>query len=333
MKEIACPRCGTARSSAATFCMHCGQDLRPGAPVRPMPPPGAQSSAGAPTQPAQGSPEDSGPRFRVIRRPSRSGRPVPPTPASKPTAHARPTPALEPKPDPSLSFSERYRGTPYSSPEREALLPSAPGLAPPKRRGRLAIVGIVVVALILATAAGAYAFLFAPSTGDNPLAGGATVQATATSTATPREVATSTPIATRHGLVPDEVEIAGCLVAAEVVAERTALDALLADIAADRHAGVSDRARALVAEVATTAGSLRTIEAFEPAQGLAVAYGRLLALESDALGAIVDAAADAQRLAAAARRLEGLEPAMAAVAAAQADLLARFPEVACGAAP
>ena len=333
MKEIACPRCGTARSSAATFCMHCGQDLRPGAPVRPLPPPGAQTGAGSPTRLVQGSPEDSGPRFRVIRRPSRSGRPVPATPASKPTARARPTPAPEPKPDPSLSFSERYRGTPYSSPEREALLPPSPGLAPPKRRGRLAIVGIVVVALVLATAAGAYAFLFAPSAGDNPLAGGATVQATATSTATPREVATSTPIATRHGLVPDEVEIAGCLVAAEVVAERTALDALLADIAADRHAGVSDRARALVAEVATTAGSLRTIEAFEPAQGLAVAYGRLLALESDALGAIVDAAADPQRLAAAARRLEGLEQAMAAVAAAQADLLARFPEVACGVAP
>src|SRR3990170_745543 len=275
MKEIACPRCGTARSSAATFCMHCGQDLRPGAPVRPMPPPGAQSSAGSPTRLVQGSPEDSGPRFRVIRRPSRSGRPVP----TKPTARAQPTPALEPKPDPSLSFSERYRGTPYSSPEREALLPPSSGLAPPHER------------------------------------------------------ATPTPIATRHGLVPDEVEIAGCLVAAEVAAVRTALDALLADIAAERHAGVSDRARALAAAVATTAGSLRTIEAFEPAQGLAVAYGRLLALESDALGAIVDAAADPQRLAAAARRLEGLEPAMAAVAAAQADLLARFPEVACGAAP
>src|SRR3990172_1479822 len=204
MKEIACPRCGTARSSAATFCMHCGQDLRPGAPVRPMPPPGAQSSAGSPTQPAQGSPEDSGPRFRVIRRPSRSGRPVP----TKPTARAQPTPGLEAKPDPSLSFSERYRGTPYSSPEREALLPPSPGITP-KRRGRLAIVGIVVVALVLATAAGAYAFLFAPSAGDNPLAGGATARATATASPTPRERATPTPIATRHGLVPDEVEIAG----------------------------------------------------------------------------------------------------------------------------
>src|SRR3970040_2020834 len=251
MKEIACPRCGTARSSAATFCMHCGQDLRPGAPVRPVPPPGAQSSAGAPTQPAQGSPEDSGPRFRVIRRPSRSGRPVPTAPASKPTARAQPTPALEPKPDPSLSFSERYRGTPYSSPEREALPPPSPGLAPPKRRGRLAIVGIVVVALVLATAAGAYAFLFAPSAGDNPLAGGATARATATANAIPN---------------PRE--------------------------RAHPPAGVSDRARALAAEVATTAGSLRTIEAFEPAQGLAVAYGRLMALESDALGAIVDNADD-----------------------------------------
>src|SRR3990172_9194702 len=169
VKEIACPRCGTARSSAATFCMHCGQDLRPGAPVRPLPPPGAQSGAGAPTRPAQGSPEDSGPRFRVIRRPSRSGRPAPPPPpAPSPPPPPRPPPGPDPKPDPSLSFSERYRGTPYSSPEREALLPPSPGLAPPKRRGRLAIVGIVVVALVLATAAGAYAFLFAPSAGGNP---------------------------------------------------------------------------------------------------------------------------------------------------------------------
>jgi hypothetical protein len=256
---------------------------------------------------------------------------VPTTPGSKPPAPARPTPAPEPKPDPSLSFSERYRGTPYSSPESEALLPSSAGLTPMARRRRFAIVGIVVVALVLATAAGAYAFLFAPSAGDNPLAGGATARATATPT--PRELATPTPIATRHGLVPDEVEVAGCLVAAEVAAERTALDALLADIAADRDAGVSDRARALAAGVAITAGSLRTIEAFEPAQGLAVAYGRLTALESDALGAIVDAADDPQRLAAAAHRLEGLKQAMAAVAAAQADLLARFPEVACGAAP
>jgi hypothetical protein len=317
--------------------MHCGQDLRPGAPVRPVPPPGAQPGAGPASSAKGDAPEDPGPRFRVIRRPSRSGRPVPTTSASKPTARARPTLAPEPKPDPSRSFSERYRGTPYSSPEFEALVPPSPGLTRPKRRGRLAIVGIVVVALVLASAAGAYAFLFAPSAGDNPpggdepLGGGATAPATATPT--PRERATPTPIATSHGLVPDEVEIAGCLVAAEVAAERTALDALLADIAADRHAGVADRARALAAEVATTAGSLRTIEAFEPAQGLAVAYGRLMALESDALGAIVDAADDPLRLAAAAHRLAGLEKAMAAVAAARADLLARFPEVACGAAP
>jgi hypothetical protein len=256
---------------------------------------------------------------------------VPTTTASKSTARARPTPAPEPKPDPSLSFSERYRGTPYSSPESEALLPSSAGLTPPASRRRLAIVGIVVVALVLATAAGAYAFLFAPSAGDNPLAGRATAGATATPT--PSERATPTPLATRHGLVPDEVEIAGCLVAAEAAAERTALDALLADIAADRHAGVSDRARALAAEVATTAGSLRAIEGFEPAQGLAIAYSRLMALESDALGAMVAAADDPQRLAAATHRLEGLEQAMAAVTAAQADLLARLPEVACGAAP
>ena len=333
VKEIACPRCGAARSSAATFCMNCGQDLRPGAPVTPVPPPGAQAGAGSPTRPAQGSPEGPGPRFRVVRRPSRSGRPVPTAPVARPTAPARPAPAPEPKPDPSLSFSERYRGTPYSSPESEALLPSAPRLTPTKRRGRVAIVGIVVVALVLATAAGAYAFLFAPSAGDIPLEGGATATATVTVSPTPRERATPTPIATTHGLVPDEVEIAGCLVAAEVAVERAALDALLADIAADRHAGVSDRARALAAEVATTAGSLRTIEAFEPAQGLAVAYGRLMALESDALGAIADAADDPQRLAAAAHRPAGLEQAMAAVAAAQTDLLARFPEIACGTAP
>jgi hypothetical protein len=276
--------------------MNCGQDLRPGAPVTPVPPPKAPTGAGLAASAKGGAPE--------------------------------------PKPDQSLSFSERYRGTSYSSPEGEALLPSSPGLTPMARRRRLAIVGIVVVALVLATAAGAYAFLFAPSAGDFPLAGSETARATATATPTPtpRERATPTPIAMRHGLVPDEVEIAGCLVAAEVAAERTALDALLADIAADRHPGVSDRARALAAEVATTTGSLRTIEAFEPAQGLAVAYGRLMALESDALGAIATAD-DPQRLAAAAHRLAGLEKAMAAVAAAQADLLARFPEVACGAAP
>lgn len=332
MQEVSCPRCGAARSSAATFCMICGQDLRPGAPVTPVPPPAPPAVGKRRGGSAAASPsEEPGPGFRVIRRPSRPGRPVPKTPDATSTARPPEATTATPKADPNLSFSERYHGTSLS-PDVEALLPPGPAAVGGGRR-RLAVVGIVVVALVLATAAGAFAFLFAPSAGDEPPLGSATAGANATATPTPIATPTPTPITTIHGLVPDEVEIAGCIVAAEMTAERTDLTTLLADIAAGRSAGVSDRARALLARLAQTADSAAQMGSFAPAKLLVVAYGQLLALESDALRQMADAADDPSRLAAAAKGLEGLDGATAVVAAAQVELLASFPEMACGSAP
>ena len=302
--QMTCPRCGSARSRAATFCGTCGQDLRPGAPVTPPSPTPPTAPPGIAAAPP-------------VRLPGSQA----PLPREQPTP--KPAPAVVPKEDTSLSFSERYRGTEYSNPDIERFLPPTPAARRRRRWARILLVAVLFVALLAAALGGSWFLFFSP----DALIGPTASPSAAAASATPRP--TPTPRPTIHGLIADEVEVAACLLFAEDAQRAGDLATLRADALAGGTADLAARAAALTSAIETSRSSLPTLEADAATQALAAAWSALYEIETDALAQVAAAPADADALKAAVKRLDEAKEARAAVVEAHAALVATYPEATC----
>ena len=160
MPDRPCPNCGTMRPEAATFCANCGQDLRPGArsgTSAPAPRSCASCRPGAPpacARPARGRhPPCSAPRRRLPRgrRPSRP--PLLEDRGCRAWVGAgplrRPRPPRPPRR--TRSFTDRYRGTNFETPEAKAMAPARPAM----RVIRLGGVLVVILAVVAVAGYGA----------------------------------------------------------------------------------------------------------------------------------------------------------------------------------
>ena len=347
--QMTCPRCGSARSKSATFCGTCGQDLRPGAAVIPLPPSSAPASA---TDAQSGAAKPRLPLLRRKPRPTEGGAassapggaaaapstPATPgisatgpimlpgsqTPLPKETPLPKPEPAVVPKADSTLSFSERYRGTQYGNPDIERFLPPAPGAKRSRRWVRILVVAIVFVATLAAALAGSWFLFLSPDAVIGPTAGPSRA---ATASATPRSSATPKP--TIHGLIADEVEIAACLLLAEDAQQQDDLATLRTDVLGGGTPDVAARAAAVKAAIETSRSSLPTLDGATEVGPLAAAWTALYEIEMDALSQMAAGPADADALKAAVKRLDEAKAARTAVADAHAALVATFPEVSC----
>jgi hypothetical protein len=237
----------------------------------------------------------------------------------------KPTPAVLPKDESNLSFSERYRGTQYSNPDIERFLPPT---SQQVRRGRIRglLTGLVAVALLVGVVAAAWFLFLAPGA---QFGLGPSPSPTAAASATPRP--TPTPSPSINGLLPDEVEIAACLMLAEDAGQAAELGELQADIAAERTADLPARVDAIAAAIAASRSSLAALESREETAALAAAWAALYGLETEVLDAVRAAAeaGDVEALAGAAERLGEADAARAAVVEAHDALVAAFPEASC----
>lgn len=361
--EMTCPRCGSARSKSATFCGTCGQDLRPGALVIPLLPPPEPSPAKAEgggskgargllrrksssNEGAAGTAASAGAAASagdVVDTPAKATSAQSPTPAmpdqtalgpvTLPGSQTRlpkekPAPKAEStvlaKPDTTLSFSERYRGTQYGNPDIERFLPPPRGAKRQRRWGRILLVVVLFVATLGAALAGSWFVFFSPSAIIGP---GASRSSPAGASVTPRPTAEPTP--TVHGLIPDEVEVAGCLLFTEDAQRQAGLAALRTDALAGGAADLAARAAAVTEAIEVSRSSLPALEAEVPMQALAAAWLALYEIEIDALAQMAAAPADAEALKAAVERLDEAAAARMAVADAQVALVAIYPEATC----
>ena len=119
-------------------------------------------------------------------------------------------PAVVPKADTTMSFSERYRGTQYSNPDVERFLPPVKGAKTGRRWGRIVVV-LLFVATLAAALAGSWFLFFSPQCPHRATRRSPTIGAAASGTPRP----TPTPKPTIHGAIADEVEIAACLLLSE----------------------------------------------------------------------------------------------------------------------
>ena len=237
---------------------------------------------------------------------------------------AKPEPAVVPKPDTTLSFSERYRGTQYSNPDIERFLPPPRGAKGQRRWGRILVVAVLFVATLAAALAGSWFVFFSPNAIIGP-GGGASSSAGAL--ATPRPTAAPTP--TIHGLIPDEVEVAGCLLFTEDAQRQAGLAALRTDALAGGAPDLAERAAAVTEAIEGRRSSLPMLEAEVPMQALAAAWLALYDIEIDALAQMAAAPADAEALKVAVKRLDQAGAARTAVADAQTALVAVYAEATC----
>ena len=291
------------RPEAATFCANCGQDLRPGASVgdmrpgativRKLPPgspagtraagqgpPSALLGATPPTAAADKTTKPSGaaraPRMPRLGR----GRAAPPPKASTPAA-----------PD-TRSFTDRYRGTTFETPEAKAMAPARPRT----RVVRLGGVLIVVLAVVAAAGYGALQVLSAPAAvvATTTPTGSAIAQASST----PRPAVTPAPAVTFTA--DQQAEIAFCL----AVPESRGLDADIASVraavTAAQHADVATQATAIVARIAEMRLAATEMDALPVLGDYAGAYDAALkataaaASSLAAAGAASDAKAEAK---------------------------------------
>ena len=350
--QLTCPRCGSARSKSATFCGVCGQDLRPGALVVPQLPVPQPSSDAEPKPPGTG-------RGLLRRKPAETaetaaaaGAGVPEQTPAPPQATATPgqsatgpitlpgtqtalpkekpvakEPAVVPKADTTMSFSERYRGTQYSNPDVERFLPPVQGTKSGRRWGRIAVLLLFVATLGAALAASWFLF-FSPQAIIGPTAGpsiGAAASATPGLTPTPKP--------TIHGAIPDEIEIAACLLLSEDAQRRADIDALRTDAVAGGAPDLAARAAAISAAIERSRPSLPTLESADQTGALATAWLAVFDIESDALGQMVAAPSDAKALKAAVKRLDETKAAYKTLDEQQAAFIATYPEATCAVAP
>ncbi|HVQ22048.1 MAG TPA: zinc ribbon domain-containing protein [Candidatus Saccharimonadia bacterium] len=347
--QMTCPRCGSARSKSATFCGVCGQDLRPGASVVPPAPPtepAATSDAKPPksgrgllrrkpieaggTAAAMGAAATQTPAETAAAPGQSASGPImlPGTQTALPKEKPVPKePAVVPKTDTTMSFSERYRGTQYSNPDVERFLPPVHGANSGRRWGR--IVGLMLfVAALGAALVASWFLLFSPQALIGPTTS-PTIGAAASGTPGP----TPTPKPTIHGAIPDEVEIAACLLLSEDTQRRPDIDALRTDALAGGAPDLAARAAAVSATIEASRPSLPTLSSAPQTEALAAAWLAVFDVESDALGQMAAAPLDAKALKAAVKRLDETKAGYKTLDAAQAAFVATYPEATCTVAP
>ena len=177
-----------------------------------------------------------------------------------------------------MSFSERYRGTQYSNPDVERFLPPVKGAKSGRRWGRIVVVLLFLATLAAALAASWFLF-FSPHALIGPTAS-PTSGAAASGTPGP----TPTPKPTIHGAIPDEIEIAACLLLSEDAQRRPDIDALRTDALAGGAPDLAARAAAVSAAIEASRPSLPTLSSAPQTQALAAAWLAVFDIESDALG-------------------------------------------------
>ena len=249
MPDRPCPNCGTMRPEAATFCANCGQDLRPGASIGDIRPGATIVRKLPPGSPAGARAAGQGPPSALLGA-------TPPTPASataKPAAVARgprlprlgrgraapppkaPTPAA---PD-TRSFTDRYRGTTFETPEAKAMAPARPAARVVRLGGAL----LVILVVVAVAGYGALQVLSAPAAVVATPTGSGVAQASAT----PRPAVSPLPAVT---FPPDQqAQIAFCLAVPETHGLDADITSVRAAVTAAQHADVAAEATALVARV------------------------------------------------------------------------------------
>ena len=285
-----CPRCGTLRPSAATFCSNCGQDLRDGAPL------GATAGKTAPAvRKAGGKVPPAAPEARADGPAVATPAPSQQRTISRPPAAAAEAPA---------SFTERYRGTQFETPDSKAAGPPGGWRGALSRRyGRLVGAATLVVLVAAVALAGASSFLLAGSTASPSPglsgAGGASPSATI-------------PAALTGGssFSPGErAQIAFCIAASETRELDATLAALQAGVKAAQHAPVASAAAELAGRVQEMRLAATEMATQGPLKPYAAAYDTGL---RDVAKAAVTLAAAAQ-----AGNAKGESTALAALVAAQ----------------
>jgi hypothetical protein len=248
-----------------------------------------------------------------------------PLPKEKPRPKAEP--AVLPKPDTTLSFSERYRGTQYSNPDIERFLPPPPRARGRRRWARILLAGLLLVGLLAAALGGSWFLFLSPNAVIGP---SASAPGSAAASVTPRPTPRPTP--TINGLIADEVEIAACLLLTEDAQQQGDLMSLRTDVLAGGTPDLPARAAELQAAIETSRSSLPTLDAIAETQLLGTAWAALYDIEIDALTQIA-AAPDAAARKAAVKRLDEAKAARQAVVEAHAALVAAVPEATCTIAP
>ncbi len=149
----------------------------------------------------------------------------------------------------------------------------------------------------------------------------------AAASATPRPTASPKP--TVHGAIPDELEIAACLLLSEDAQRQPDIDAIRTDALAGGAPDLAARAAAVSAAIEGSRPSLPTLSSAAPTEALAAAWLAVFDIEMDALGKVAAAPTDAKALKAAVKRLDETTAARKALDEAQAAFIATYPEATC----
>ena len=288
------------RPEAATFCANCGQDLRPGASIGDIRPGATIVRKLPPGSPAGTRAAGQGPPSALLGA-------TPPPPASataKPPAAARasrlprlgrgraapppkaPTPAA---PD-TRSFTDRYRGTTFETPEAKAMAPARPGT----RVIRMGGVLLVILAVVAVAGYGALQVLSAPAAVVATPTGSGIAQASATPgpVVTPAPAVTFTPA--------EQAQVAFCLAVPETHGLDADIASVRAAVTAVQHADVVTQATALVARVAemrlaaTEMAALPVLAQYAAAYDAALKSTAAAASSLAAAGSASDAKAEAK---------------------------------------
>jgi hypothetical protein len=262
------------RPRAATFCSHCGQDLRDGAPL------GATAGKSAP----------------AVRKAGGKARPVPSdgpaADASEPTG-TTPTPSQQrtisrppaAAPEAPASFTERYRGTRFETPESRVAGPPRGWRGALSRRYGRVVGAVTLVVLIAAVAlAGASSFLLAGSSA-SPSPGGSNAAAASSSPGG------SAPLSGGTNFSPGErAQIAFCIAAGETHELDAAVAALQAGVKSAQHAPLASAASALAEQAPEMRLAAAEMATQGPLKPYATAYDTGLRNVAKAAGALATAA-------------------------------------------
>ncbi|HTS14251.1 MAG TPA: zinc ribbon domain-containing protein [Candidatus Sulfotelmatobacter sp.] len=333
MPDKPCPNCGTMRPEAATFCANCGQDLRPGASLGDMRPGATIVRKLPPGSGPRGPSAGQGPPSALL------GAAAPP-PTTPPKARAkaggsrlprlgRGTAAAPPKPTPpaapdTRSFTDRYRGTTFETPEAKA---ARPARSTP-RWLRPASVLVIVVAVLAVAGYGALQVLSAPAAVVATPSGSVVAQASPTPT-----VPAITPLQTVTFPPGQQAEVAFCLAGAETHGLDADIAAARAAVTAADHATVAADATALVARIAEMRLAAKEMAALPLLAQYAAAYDTALKAAGSAAAALAAAgtASNAKAEGTASTALAAAQPKVDATSTRTA-LVAANPVLACTAA-
>ncbi|MGZ6344652.1 MAG: hypothetical protein ACXWOW_05005 [Candidatus Limnocylindrales bacterium] len=292
-----CPRCGTMRPRAATFCSNCGQDLRSGAPVGATAGKTAPAVRRAPRAPL-GGPD--------IAEPPAAAPPPQQRTISRPPSAAPEAPA---------SFTERYRGTAVETPESKIAGPPPGSRAAGARRyGRIVGAATLVVLVVAGALAGASSVLL-PGANASPTPG-----ALGASSSPGSSDAAVTPLlvaGTTFG-PPEAAQVAFCLSAVETDSLDAAIAALQAQVKVAQHAAIAAAASDLASRVTEMRLAAAEMAAWTTTKAYAAAYDAALRAAVKATAALQTAAASGS--------VKGETVAAAALAAAQKQLHAADPQ-------